>query len=128
MEIVAVDLPHLPSGAIAQAVRAGNLVSVAGQVALGADGEVVGVGDSRSQAEQVFDNLDAVLRAAGAKLTDLVSLTCYLVGTEHYRAYAAVRAERLGDHRPAGTAVIVRSLLDERFLMEVQALAVVSGG
>jgi enamine deaminase RidA (YjgF/YER057c/UK114 family) len=123
--IVTVDVPHLRSDAISQAVRAGSLVTVSGQVALGADGQVVGEGDSYAQAEQDFDNLEAVLGAAGAKLSDVISLTCYLVGSEHYPAYAAVRARRLGAHRPAGTAVIVDSLLDVRFLMEVQALAVV---
>jgi enamine deaminase RidA (YjgF/YER057c/UK114 family) len=126
VEAVEVDVPHLPSGAISQAVRAGDLVTVSGQVALGAGGEIVGEGDSHAQAEQVFDNLEAVLRAAGAALSDIISLTCYLVGPEHYPAYAAVRAQRLGAQRPAGTAVIVDSLLDPRFLMEVQALAVVS--
>jgi enamine deaminase RidA (YjgF/YER057c/UK114 family) len=123
--IVSVDVPHLKSEAISQAVRAGNLVTVSGQVALGADGQVIGEGDSDAQAEQAFDNLEAVLSAAGASLSDIISLTCYLVGTEHYPAYARVRAQRLGAHRPAGTAVIVASLLDARFLIEVQALAVI---
>ena len=110
--IVEVDVPHLKSGSISQAVRAGDLVAVSGQVALGADGQIVGEGDSDAQAEQTFDNLEAVLSAAGAKLSDVISLTCYLVGVEHYPAYAAARARRLGAHRPAGTAVIVDSLLD----------------
>jgi enamine deaminase RidA (YjgF/YER057c/UK114 family) len=123
--IVPVDVPHLKSDAISQAVRAGDVIAVSGQVALGADGRVVGEADSYAQAEQTFDNLEAVLHAAGAGLDDIISLTCYLVGPEHYPAYAAVRARRLGPHRPAGTAVIVAGLLDPRFLMEVQALAVV---
>jgi 2-iminobutanoate/2-iminopropanoate deaminase len=118
------NLPHLEFEAMSQVVRAGPVIVVSGQVALGPDGPVGG-GDARAQAEQCFDNLESLLLAAGARRENVVKLTCYLVDTRHYPAYAEVKAARFGDHAPASTCVVVDALLAESFLLEVEALAVV---
>jgi enamine deaminase RidA (YjgF/YER057c/UK114 family) len=118
------NLPHLEFEAMSQIVRAGPVVVVSGQVALGPDGPV-GEGDARAQAEQCFDNLEALLRAAGADRENVLKLTCYLVDARHYPAYAEVKAARFGDLAPASTCVVVDALLAESFLLEVEALAVV---
>lgn len=120
-----IDLPHLQFDSMAQAVRAGNLVTISGQVALGPDG-LVGEGDARAQAEQVLDNIEDLVAAAGGSSQDLVKLTCYLVDAADYPAYAAAKAARFTDVTPAGTCVVVKELLDPRFLIEVEALAVIA--
>ena len=56
-----------PSGPFVNAVRAGKLLFISGQVAYGADGQIVGAGDPEAQAVQVMENLGANLRAAGAR-------------------------------------------------------------
>ncbi|MEZ5077618.1 MAG: RidA family protein [Solirubrobacterales bacterium] len=117
------DLPHLEFGGMSQAVRSGDLVTVSGQVALGPDG-LVGEGDARAQAEQALSNLEDALGAAGAAPGDVVKLTCYLVDAGDYPAYAAAKAVRFGAAAPAGTCVVVAALLDPRFLIEVEAVAV----
>ncbi len=54
---------------ISQAIRAGGLLYVSGQAAIGEDGGLVGVGDFDAQAEQVFRNLQRVLEAGGSGST-----------------------------------------------------------
>jgi enamine deaminase RidA (YjgF/YER057c/UK114 family) len=118
------NLPHLEFAGMSQAVRAGDVVTISGQVALAPHG-LVGEGDARAQAEQCFDNIDGLLAAAGARREDVVKLTCFLVDAGDYSAYAAAKAARFGEVAPCGTCVVVSALLDPRFLLEVEAVAVV---
>lgn len=107
-----------------QAVRVGTTVFVSGQVAWGAPGEVIGIGDPYEQAKQVFSNLRDVLAKAGARLEDVVKLTCFLTDAAHFDGYARAKAELYPDAGPASTTVVVDALLDERLLLEVEAVAV----
>lgn len=104
----------------------GRTIYVAGQVARDRDGNVVGKGDLRAQARQVFDNLATALKAAGASLTDVVKMTTY-VTTMELDAFREVRAEKLGGHAPANTLVQVVALADPAFLIEIEVVAVVAG-
>ncbi|HEX7095224.1 MAG TPA: RidA family protein [Acidimicrobiales bacterium] len=109
---------------MAQAVRVGDLVFVSGQVALDAEGSLVGAGDAEAQAEQCFANLERVLSHAGCGLRDVVKLTCYLASLDAFDGYSKVKARIFDGIPPASTAVRAE-LLDDRFLMEVEAVAVV---
>ena len=72
-------LDGLPTGPnLSHAVRAGNTLYLAGQVALTLDRQVVGEDDPRAQAEEVFRNIEAVLTASGASFGDVVKLTCFV--------------------------------------------------
>ena len=111
--------------AMSQAVQAGELLVISGQVALDEDGTLVGDGDPAAQAEQCFRNIERLLKLAGGSLRDVVKLSCFLADQSAYPAYAAAKRARFTTDAPAGTAVVVRALLDDRFLLEVEALAVV---
>ena len=103
-------------------------VYVAGQVAIGRDGQIVGPGDLGAQAKQVFENLKLALQAAGAGLTDLVKITTFVVNykPEDRAIIAEVRAEYLSpDKPPASTLVGVQALAVEGLLIEVEAVAVI---
>ena len=113
-----------PDAVFSQAVKVGNVIHVAGQVAVDQDRQLVGEGDSEAQARQCFANLGRVLAEAGASLDDVVRVTVYLTGAEHYAGYAAAKREHLATALPAGTAVIVAGLMDPRFLLEIEAVAV----
>jgi enamine deaminase RidA (YjgF/YER057c/UK114 family) len=115
--------------AMSQGVRAGNLLFLAGQVALDEQGNLIGEGDPRRQAQQIFANIEALAGLAGGSIRDVVRLTCYLSDRRVYPAYAEVKASVFSpDVRtpPAGTAVVVTELLDSRFLLEVEATLVLS--
>jgi enamine deaminase RidA (YjgF/YER057c/UK114 family) len=106
-----------------------KLVYVSGQISMGADGKVVGKGDMRAQARQVFENLTAVLRAAGAKWDDVIKMNTYMVGTsaENVAAYREARSGYLKPgHLPASTLVGVTALVQPELLLEVEVVAAVS--
>ncbi|MGY2000453.1 RidA family protein [Streptomyces rochei] len=105
----------------------GTFVAVSGQLALDEDGKVVGEGDAEAQARQVFENLRRCLAAAGASFNDVVKLTFFVTDMAHMSAIRAARAEHIPDDRlPAASAVQVAALVRPEFLMEIEALAVVS--
>jgi enamine deaminase RidA (YjgF/YER057c/UK114 family) len=98
---------------------------IAGQVALDASGNLVGPGDMGAQARQVFENLHAALRAIGAGFNDVVKLTYFIVDMAQMPVVRAVRDQFvLTEQLPASTAVEVRQLARDEFLLEVEAIAV----
>ena len=108
-------------------VRGGRLVFVAGQVALDPKGVVVGPGDYRAQAEEVFRNLERALASAGATFRDVVKLTYFVVDLSHLPEIREVR-DRFVDpwHPPTSTAVQVSRLFRPELLLEVDAIASVA--
>lgn len=105
------------------AVVVGDLVFVSGQVAFDDTGTVVAEGDVTGQTRQVLERLQRVLLACGASLDDVVTTTAYLSRSSDSGAFNAEWSRWFGDRRPA-RATVVAQLLDERLLVEVQAVAV----
>jgi enamine deaminase RidA (YjgF/YER057c/UK114 family) len=104
----------------------GRLVAVSGQVALDADGKIVGEGDPAAQARQVFENLRRCLAAAEATFADVIKLSYYVTDIGLLPAVRAVRDEYVGaDRLPASTAVQVAALFRPELLLEVEAFAIV---
>jgi enamine deaminase RidA (YjgF/YER057c/UK114 family) len=109
----------------------GKLIYVSGQVSWGPDGKVVGAGDMRAQAEQVFKNLTNVLGACGAGWSDVIKMNGYMVNlnAENVAAYREGRAAYLKPGLlPASTLVGVTSLVQPDLLLEVEVVAAVAGG
>ncbi|CAL9602940.1 RidA family protein [Streptomyces albus] len=106
----------------------GRLVAVSGQVALDADGRVVGEGDPTAQAKQVFANLERCLQAAGATFADVMKFTFFVTDLSVMPALRAVRDTYLdADRLPACSAVQVAGLVRPELLIEIEALAVLPG-
>ena len=101
-------------------------VYIAGQIALDKDGKVVGEGDMKAQAEQVFKNLEAALAAAGAKFTDVVKMNTYVTDMDKAPAVREVRARYFGNTTPASTLVQVVKLARPEFLLEIEVIAAVA--
>src|SRR6266852_4659122 len=72
-------------------------VYISGQIALDKDGTVVGAGDMKAQAEQVFKNLQAALGAAGATFSDVVKMNTYITDMSKVQAVRDVRAKYFAD-------------------------------
>jgi reactive intermediate/imine deaminase len=108
-------------------VTAGRPVYIAGQVALDPAGELVGPGDIRAQARQVFDNLQTALEAVGASFQQVVKLTLYLVDATQLPVVREVRDQYVNTQQPpASTAVEVRRLVRADLLIEVEAVAMIA--
>jgi reactive intermediate/imine deaminase len=106
-----------------QAVRAGDLLFLAGQCPVDAQGNTVAAGDVRGQTRQVFENLKAVLAAAGLTLDDVVEIVTYHVDMADLPAMAEVKSEYLTRDFPAWTAVGVTALAFPGQLVELKATA-----
>ena len=128
--IVNTDKAPQPIGAYSQAIRTapGELLFIAGQVAVDLDGNPVGVGDMAAQTRQVFDNLGGILAGVGATFSNVVEFTTYVVGRDSVQAYIAARTDVYpglfpdGDY-PPNTLLVVDGLVREEFLLEIKAVA-----
>lgn len=108
----------------------GKLIYVSGQVSWGPDGKVVGAGDMRAQCKQVFDNVTAVLKSAGATWDDIIKINGYMVDVtpDHVAAYREVRQNYLKPgNLPASTLVGVTALVQPELLLEVEVVAALGG-
>jgi 2-iminobutanoate/2-iminopropanoate deaminase len=101
-------------------------VYISGQIAFDKDGTVVGAGDMKAQAEQVFKNLQAALDAAGAKFSDIVKMNTYITDMDKAPAVREVRARYFGETTPASTFVKVAGLVRPELMLEIEIIAVVS--
>ena len=107
-----ISSPDAPKaiGPYSQAVRAGNTVYCSGQIPLDpATGELV-AGNFETQARRVFDNLQAVARAAGGSLDEAVRVTIYLTDLGKFPLANAVMAEYFSEPYPARVTIGVASL------------------
>jgi enamine deaminase RidA (YjgF/YER057c/UK114 family) len=105
----------------------GRTVAVSGQVAVDAHGAVVGVGDARAQAVQVFENLSHALAAVGASFADVIKFGFYCTDVAILPVVREIRDRYIDTaHPPASTAVQVTALVRPEFLLEVDVLAVIA--
>ena len=120
-----------PGPGYAHAVTvSGKLAFVSGQVALDADGRLVGPGDLAAQLAQAMRNLHRILGALGADWPDVVRFTWYVLDAGSLQVIRDVRDEfiraPLGDRpNPASTLVQVAALARPEFLVEVEAVVAV---
>lgn len=111
-------------GPYSQAIRAGDFVFTAGQVALDpASGDIVGH-DVAAQTEQVITNLKAVLTAAGTDLAQVIKTTVFLQSMNDFAAMNAVYARHFPEPFPARSTVEVGAL-PRGGLVEIEVIAMV---
>lgn len=97
-------------GTYSQAVQAGGLVFLSGQIPLDPATMDVVAGDFEARARQVFDNLRAVAEAAGGSLNDVVKLTVFLTDLGNFATVNRVMEDYFEQPFPARAAVGVASL------------------
>ncbi len=113
-----------PGGAYSHAVRAGNLLFIAGQVARDKDGRSVGLGDAEAQADQAMKNIGVLLEAAGTTWDNVVKLNVFLTDMRYREAVGRARRKYMREPFPASTSVQVVALADPELLVEIEATAV----
>ena len=101
-----------------------SILFVSGQAPVSADGQLVGESDFDAQARQVFENLRAVLKAAGMGLDTVVKLTVFLTEMSRLRDYTRIKGEFFEGAQPASTAVGISALARPEMMVEVEAIAV----
>lgn len=124
--ITPLDPPALP--APTRAYTHGTLVTGATRTVF-VSGQVPWAGDDGKvpdtfveQCRLTWRNVLAVLAEADMSVTDLAKVTCYLSDRRHRQEFIDVRAEFLGDHRPALT-IIITDIYSPEWLLEIEAVA-----
>jgi enamine deaminase RidA (YjgF/YER057c/UK114 family) len=117
--------PQAATVGYSRAVRDGALVHVAGTAAIYPDG-VDAPTDAYAQASRCLEIIVAALAEVGASPSDVVRTRVFLVDAADWEEVGRAHGEVFGDVRPATSFVVVAGLLDERWLVEIEAEAVVS--
>ncbi|WP_206783139.1 RidA family protein [Priestia flexa] len=112
-------------GPYSQGIVVNNLFYSSGQIPLRPDGTLV-EGDIKTQTEQVFQNLKAVLEEAGASLNTVVKATVFIKDMDNFSDLNEVYAQYFGDHKPARSCVEV-ARLPKDVLVEIEVVALVKG-
>jgi enamine deaminase RidA (YjgF/YER057c/UK114 family) len=130
IKIVNPDVLGKPMGQYSQItrVKASEFLFIAGQLAGDKDGNIVGADDFDRQCRQVFANIEAALTSQGATWANVVQFTTYLVHAQDIAKFMAFRLREFPRIFPSGayppnTLLIVDRLVQEPFLVEVQAIA-----
>ncbi len=122
MQIIETASAPKPIGPYSQALLTDNgFLYLSGQIPLDSQGHIVG-STIEEQTRQVFRNIQAVLEAAGYRLSDVVKATVFLQDLEEFAAMNAVYAEVFGNHKPARSAVQV-ARLPKDVKIEVEVIA-----
>jgi reactive intermediate/imine deaminase len=112
-----------PTAPYSPVVKKGNMVFTAGQVPLNEKGELVGGEDIKAQTRQALENLRACLKAAGAKMEDIVLANVFLTDVSNYAGMNEVYQEYFHEKFPA-RACLITGLAKLEWLVEIEVIAV----
>ena len=110
---------------LCQAVRAGNTISVRGQVGTDFEGRLVGLGDPQKQTEQAMKNVQQLLEEAGSELSHIVKTTTYITDPRYREPVYREVGKWLRGVFPISTGLCVSALAQPEWLMEIDVIAVV---
>jgi enamine deaminase RidA (YjgF/YER057c/UK114 family) len=116
--------PLEPVVGYSRAVRAGDHVFVSGTAPIPPDGSDPPP-EAYDQARLCLEIIGDALERAGARLEDVVRTRIYLTDAAHFDGIARAHGEAFGEIRPATAVLVVKALLDRRWLVEIEADAVV---
>ena len=107
------------------AAEGARMIFVSGQVSRDAQGQVVGKGDIRAQIEQVAENIERCLKAAGAGMADIIKMIAYVTDIDEYSKHVDLRARFFGSAAPASATIQVSRLAGPDYMVEIEVVAAV---
>lgn len=124
-QLISSGSPYEPVVGYSRAVRVGDRVFVAGCAPIMPDGADPPA-DPYGQARRCLEIVAAALERAGGSLADVVRTRAYLTDGGQFDGFARAHGEAFAEIRPANTTVVVAALLDPRWLLEIEAEAVIA--
>lgn len=103
-------------------VEAGRTLYVAGQTSRDAQGNIVCKGDAAGQTRQALENMKKVVEGAGGRMEDVAKTTVFITDIRNRDAVGRVRREFFKGDPPANTLLVISSLADPAFLVEIEAI------
>jgi reactive intermediate/imine deaminase len=124
-QVIATDLAPKAIGPYNQAIRAGNTIYFSGQIALDPKTMQMVQTDFLAEAKQVFENLQAVAKAAGASYADFVKVNIYLTDLGNFAKVNELMASYFPEPYPA-RAAIQAAALPRGATIEIEGVAVLA--
>ena len=115
--------PFEEKAGYSRAVRVGNMVFVGGTTTTNSKGEVEGVGDAYLQTKIILQKIEAVLKRAGARISDVVRVRFYVTDISRGPEYIKAYSEWFKEIRPVITMAEVRALARPDHLVEIEVEA-----
>jgi isochorismate pyruvate lyase len=100
------------------------MIFVTGTAPVAAGGGVYAPGDAAAQTRRCFEIMEKALRELGADLRNVVRTRMFVTDISRWEEYGRVHGEIFAGHPPATTMVEVKSLIDPKMLIEIEADAV----
>jgi enamine deaminase RidA (YjgF/YER057c/UK114 family) len=124
-KVVPADSPYAPVVGYSRAVRVGDHIHVAGTAAVMPDGTPPPAG-AYAQARRCLEIIVAALAELGARPEHVVRTRVYVTSADDWEEIGRAHGEVFGEIRPASAMLVITGLLDPRFLVEIEADAIVA--
>ena len=108
-----------------RAVKIGNTIEVTGTVAVDGNNELVGKNDAYAQTRFIIEKIEAVLKRAGASLSDVVRTRMFVTDISRWEEYGRAHGEFFSTIKPCTSMIEVKGLIDPEYLIEIEATAVI---
>ena len=111
-----------------RAVKIGNVIEVTGTVAVDENTNLVGGNDAYEQTKYIIQKIEKVLQRAGAELKDVVRTRMFVTDISRWEEYGKAHGEFFKTIKPCTSMIEVKGLIDEAYLIEIEATAVITEG
>jgi len=124
-EVVVTKEAPAPQGPYSQAIKFGRFLFVSGQAAVDpTTGKLIAPGDIEAQTDQVMKNIEAILRAGGTSLANVVKVTAFIDDISKFNSFNKIYKKYFGENPPARSTVEVAHFF-EGMCVEIDAIAIV---
>ena len=124
-KLVSSTSPYEKQIGFSRALRVGNVIAVSGTAPIAEDGSTACPNDAAGQTRRCLEIIQEAIEEAGGSLTDVVRTRIYLTEASMWEEVGRAHGEFFCDIRPAATIVVVKSLLRDDWLIEIEADAVI---